>query len=172
MLTTNPSSFKVQILNGSGAQGIAAQAAAGLTSRGFDVAGTGNAPNFAYTNSVIEYPSTAEMAAVNTLKKELTNVTDLLDPTLAPGTVDLILGSDFAGLVPLAPGASPSPTVSASPHGPGVALRLAQSQSLRVGQRPGRLQRRHHRGGQLRQRQLGVLRTAEPLSRATATGWR
>ncbi len=115
VLTTNPSSFKVQILNGSGAQGIAAQAAAGLTSRGFDVAGTGNAPNFAYTNSVIEYPSTAEMAAVNTLKKELTNVTDLLDPTLAPGTVDLILGSDFAGLVPLAPGASPAPTVSASP---------------------------------------------------------
>ena len=64
---------------------------------------------------MIEYPSTAEMAAVNTLEKELTNVTDLLDPTLAPGTVDLILGSDFAGLVPLAPGASPSPTVSASP---------------------------------------------------------
>jgi LCP family protein required for cell wall assembly len=115
VLTTNPSSFKVQILNGSGAQGVAAQAATGLTSRGFDVAGTGNAPNFAYTNSVIEYPSTAEMAAVNTLRKELTNVTDLLDPTLAPGTVDLILGSDFAGLVPLAPGASPSPTVSASP---------------------------------------------------------
>src|SRR5579862_312547 len=115
VLTTNPSSFKVQILNGSGAQGIAAQAAAGLTSRGFVISGTGNAPNFAYTNSVIEYPSSAEMAAVNTLKKELTNVTDLLVPTLAPGTVDLILGSDFAGLVPQSPGASPSATVSPVP---------------------------------------------------------
>jgi hypothetical protein len=115
VLTTNPSSFKVEILNGSGAQGIAAQAAAGLTSRGFVVTGTGNAPNFAYTNSVIEYPSSAEMAAVNTLKKELTNVTDLLVPTLASGTVDLILGSDFAGLVPQSPGASPSATVSPLP---------------------------------------------------------
>jgi LCP family protein required for cell wall assembly len=115
VLTTNPSSFKVQILNGSGTAGIAAQAATGLTSRGFDVTGTGNAASFAYTNSVIEYPSTAEMAAVNTLKKELTNVTDLLDPALAPGTVELILGSDFAGLVPLGPGASPSPTVTGSP---------------------------------------------------------
>ncbi len=114
VLTTNPSSFKLQILNGSGAQGIAAQAAAGLTSRGFDVTGTGNAPNFAYTNSVIEYPSTAEMAAVNTLKKELTNVTDLLDPTLAPGTLDLILGSDFTSLAPPGGAASPSPTVSPS----------------------------------------------------------
>ena len=42
---------------------------------------------------MIEYPSTAEMAEVNTLKAELTNVTDLLDPTLAPGTVALVLGS-------------------------------------------------------------------------------
>jgi LCP family protein required for cell wall assembly len=115
VLTTNPASFKIQILNGSGTAGIAAQAAAELTSRGFVVTGTGNAASFAYTNSVIEYPSTAEMAAVNTLKKELTHVTDLLDPSLATGTVDLILGSDFAGLVPQGPGASPSPTVSASP---------------------------------------------------------
>ena len=115
VLTTNPASFKVQILNGSGIAGLATQAAAGLTSRGFVVTGTGNAASFAYTNSVIEYPSTAEMAAVNTLKRELTHVTDLLDPSLAPGTVDLILGSDYAGLVPQGPGASPSPIVSASP---------------------------------------------------------
>jgi len=114
VLTTNPSDVKVQILNGSGVQGIAAQAAAGLTSRGFDVTGTGNAASFAYTNSVIEYPSAAEMPAVNTLKKELTNVTGLLDASLAPGTVDLILGSDFTGLVPQGPGASPSATPAAS----------------------------------------------------------
>ena len=114
VLTTNPGNVKVKILNGSGTAGIAAQAAVGLTSRGFDVTGTGNAASFAYTNSVIEYPSTAEMAAVNTLKQELTNVTDLLDPTLAPGTVELILGSDFTGLVPQGPAASPSPTVSGS----------------------------------------------------------
>jgi LCP family protein required for cell wall assembly len=115
VLTTNPSNVKVQILNGSGVHGIAAQAAVGLTSRGFDVTGTGNAASFAYTNSVIEYPSAAEMAAVNTLKMELTNVTDLLEPSVAPGTVDLVLGSDFTGLVPQAPAVSPSPTASGSP---------------------------------------------------------
>ncbi len=114
VLTTSPSSFKVTVLNGSGVTGIAAQAAAGLTSRGFDVTGTGNAASFAYTNSVIEYPSAAEMAAVNTLHKELTDVTDLLDASLAPGTVELILGSEFTGLVPQGPTASPSATPAAS----------------------------------------------------------
>jgi LCP family protein required for cell wall assembly len=114
VLTANPSDVKVKILNGSGVQGIAAQAAGELTSRGFDVTGTGNAASFAYTNSVIEYPSAAELAAVNTLQKELTNVTDLLDTSLAPGTVELILGSDFTGLAPQGPGASPSATPAAS----------------------------------------------------------
>jgi hypothetical protein len=100
VLTTSPSNVKVKILNGSGEPDIASQAATGLTGRGFDVTGTGNAASFAYTNSVIEYASTADMAAVNTLKQELTNVTDLQDSTLPPGTVELILGSDFTGLVP------------------------------------------------------------------------
>jgi len=87
VLTTSPSNVKVQILNGSGAAGLATQAATGLTSRGFDVTGTGNAASFAYTNSVIEYATTADLAAVNTLKQQLTHVTDLQDSTLTPGTV-------------------------------------------------------------------------------------
>jgi len=115
VLTTSPSNVKVKILNGSGQQGIASQAAAALTSRGFDVTGTGNAASFAYTKSVIEYSSAADMAAVNTLKQELTNVTDLQDSTLTPGTVELILGSDFNGLVPQSSTASATPTTSATP---------------------------------------------------------
>src|SRR5580704_18948698 len=91
VLTTSPSNVKVKILNGSGEPDVARQAATGLTSRGFDVTGTGNAASFAYTNSVIEYASTTDMAAVNTLKRELTHVTDLQESTLTPGTVDLIL---------------------------------------------------------------------------------
>ena len=114
VLTTSPSNVKVKILNGSGDPGIASQAATGLTSRGFDVTGTGNAASFAYTNSVIEYASTTDLAAVNTLKQELTNVTDLQDSTLTPGTVELILGSDFTGLAP-----QDSPvTASATPTTP------------------------------------------------------
>jgi hypothetical protein len=64
------------------------------------VTGTGDAPNFAYTKSVIEYSTAADMPAVNTLMKQLTNVTSLQVPSLTPGTVDLILGSDFTGLTP------------------------------------------------------------------------
>jgi LCP family protein required for cell wall assembly len=111
-LLTTPSKVKVKVLNGSGVHGIASQAATALTSRGFDVTGTGNAASFAYTNSVIEYSSAADMAEVNTLKQVLANVTDLRDPSLRPGTLELILGSDFTGLTPAA---QSSPTPAAQP---------------------------------------------------------
>jgi LCP family protein required for cell wall assembly len=115
VLTTSPSNVKVKVLNGSGTAGIASQAASALTSRGFDVTGTGNAASFAYTKSVIEYASTADMAAVNTLKQELTNVTTLQDSTVTPGTVELILGSDFNGMVAQNPTSSVAPSTSATP---------------------------------------------------------
>jgi LCP family protein required for cell wall assembly len=121
---TTPANVKVKVLNGSGVAQVANSAAAGLTSRGFDVTGTGDAPNFAYTTSVIEYASAADMAAVNTLKKALTNVTTLQVPSLAPGTVDLILGSSFTGLASqtspasqatATPAVQPTSTFSSSP---------------------------------------------------------
>jgi LCP family protein required for cell wall assembly len=136
VLTTSPGNVNVKVLNGSGVSRVASAAAAGLTSRGFNVTGTGDAPNFAYTKSVIEYSSAADMAAVNTLKQELTDVTQLRVPSLVPGTVDLILGSDFTGLRPQAqqatatPAGQPSqssgasPSASASPSG---VASLAQS---------------------------------------------
>jgi LCP family protein required for cell wall assembly len=119
VLTTSPSKVKVEVLNGSGTPDVATQAATGLTSRGFDVTGTGDAASFAYTNSVIEYSSAAETAEVNTLKQEISNVTELLDAGLKPGTVELILGSDFTSLNPQVSSSasaqpSPSPTPSAS----------------------------------------------------------
>jgi len=127
VLTTSPSNVKVEILNGSGEATVASQAAAGLTRRGFDVTGTGDAPSYAYTESVIEYSSSADMAEVNTLRNELSNVTDLQDASLTPGTVELILGSDFTGLKTqpapagttpsVASSASTSPTPSASASG-------------------------------------------------------
>jgi len=134
VLTTSPSNVKVKILNGSGAVGVASQAASALTSRGFDVTGTGNAASFAYTKSVIEYGSTADMAAVNTLKQELTNVTTLQDSTLTRGTVELILGSDFAGLVQpgpgsATPGASVIPGTPASSATPGTSVSPGASPS-------------------------------------------
>jgi LCP family protein required for cell wall assembly len=118
VLTASPSKVKVKVLNGSGISGLADKAATGLASRGFDVTGTGDAAGSGYTSSVIEYSSAADLALVNTLKRELAHVTERRDASLAPGTVDLIVGSDFTGLTRLpaspSPSASPSPTASAS----------------------------------------------------------
>jgi len=56
---------------------------------------------------------------VNTLKKELTNVTTLRVASLTPGTVNLILGSSFTGLVRQAPQLSQAgATAATSPAAP------------------------------------------------------
>jgi LCP family protein required for cell wall assembly len=99
--TISPSKVTVEVLNGSAAQGIAASTAAALTSRGFKVAGTGNAANSAYATSVVEYASAADRPAARTLKGQLGNVTMRRDSSLTPGTVDLILGSSFTALKPV-----------------------------------------------------------------------
>ena len=114
VLTTSPSKVKLEVLNGSGASGTAGSAAAGLTARGFDVTGTGDAANFGYTGSVIEYSAAANKPAVNTLKKELAGVTIKQNHSLTPGTIELIIGANYTGLT-AQPAASPSPTPSASP---------------------------------------------------------
>jgi LCP family protein required for cell wall assembly len=132
VLTTSPGNVNVKVLNGSGVSRLAKMAAVGLTSRGFNVTGTGDAPNFAYIKSVIEYSTTADMPAVNTLKKELTDVTSRQVPSIAPGTVDLILGSDFTGLVPKAlqnPDVTATPTTGASQASSGASPSASASAS-------------------------------------------
>jgi LCP family protein required for cell wall assembly len=117
VLTTSPSDVKVQVLNGTGESGLAKQAADGLTRRGFDVTGTGDAANSAYIGSVIEYASAADLAMVNTLKKELDHVTVRQNASLTPGIIKLILGSSFTGLNALPVQPSPAPTADPAPTG-------------------------------------------------------
>lgn len=119
VLDVSPSKVRVQVLNGSGIGGVASQAATALTGRGFDVVGApadattpAGAPDFSYTTSVIRYASAADLPAADTLRKQLSSVRLKKDPRLAPGTVDLILGSSFTAL---APQGSSSPSASASP---------------------------------------------------------
>jgi LCP family protein required for cell wall assembly len=125
VLTTSPSDVKVEVLNGDGQQGAAVTAASALTARGFDVTGTGDAAAFDHTSSVIEYASAADLAAVNTLKQVLSGVTVVRDASVAPGTIELIVGSDYT-----APSTQPSPppSPSASTSTSTVAT-LAQSDS-------------------------------------------
>ena len=96
--TVSPAKVNVEVLNGSGLQGVAAEGSADLTSRGFNVVGSTNATNFNYTKSVVEYASAADLPAATTLEHEFSDVEILQVPTLTPGTVDVILGSDFTSL--------------------------------------------------------------------------
>jgi len=97
--TVSPSKVQLEVLNGSGALGVASTTATGLSNLGFTVIGTGDAPNgYSYTNSVIEYSSTAQLPEVNTLKKEVAGVQVKQVASLQAGTLSLILGSKFTGL--------------------------------------------------------------------------
>src|SRR5215831_18077593 len=111
--TVSPSKVQLEVLNGSGTVGIATTAASGLTNLGFNVIGTGDAPNgFGYTDSVIEYSSASQLPAVNTLKKEVAGVQVKQDSSLQAGTLSLILGSKFTGLATGQP-KSKGPSVAA-----------------------------------------------------------
>jgi LCP family protein required for cell wall assembly len=118
-----PSQVKVDVLNGSGGQLVAARAGSDLASRGFDVVGTGDASTFGYTSSLIEYAAASDLPAVNTLKTQLSNVQVAHDPALTPGTVTLIIGSSFSAL-----NAQPSSAPSSSPSSQPSVSSLSQAE--------------------------------------------
>jgi LCP family protein required for cell wall assembly len=104
--TVSPSQVQLEVLNGSGTVGVATTTATGLANLGFNVIGTGDAPNgFSYTDSVIEYSSATQLPAVNTLKKELAGARVRQVGNLQAGTLNLIIGSKFTGLT----GSKPKP---------------------------------------------------------------
>ena len=110
------SSVHVEVLNGSGLNGAAGQAASALARRGFGVTGTGDAASFGYTRSVIDYADRAQRAAARTLAAQVPGSVLRRDQALAAGTIQLIVGSGYTGLAPRqASTASPSPSASASP---------------------------------------------------------
>jgi LCP family protein required for cell wall assembly len=106
--TISPSQVQVQVLNGSSGVSLVAQAAAALTSRGFQVLGTGYATSLGYHTPVIEYSSAADLPAANTLRQQFSSVKVKQVAGLAPGTIQVILGSGFTALAP------PQPTSQAA----------------------------------------------------------
>ncbi len=102
------SDVSVEVLNGSGVQGVAGTTSAALTARGFHVLGaesaltSAGAPDFSYVNSVVQYGSTADLAAARTVAAQVKGVTLQLNSSVTAGTIDLILGSAFTTLAPQA----------------------------------------------------------------------
>jgi hypothetical protein len=112
------SSVQVQVLNGTGQAGLAAQTAQQLKALGFDVVSIGDAP---YTSTTtVNYAGLAQADSAYTLGTALSNfpagqntLADPVNQAGSPGTVTLILGADFAGVNQPAP-AAPTPTAKAS----------------------------------------------------------
>jgi LCP family protein required for cell wall assembly len=92
-----PSSVKVHVLNGSGTVGLAAKAAASLTSAGYTVLGTGNADSSSYTQTQIRY-GTGASAAAAALAAKVPGAATNASSSVPAGTVQLVLGTDWSGL--------------------------------------------------------------------------
>jgi anionic cell wall polymer biosynthesis LytR-Cps2A-Psr (LCP) family protein len=96
--TVSPAKVSVQVLNGSGVNGVAGAAATALTAKGFTVTGTGPAASYSYTSTTIQYSSAAQLPQVNTLKAALGSAVAQKDTALGAGSINLILGANYHGL--------------------------------------------------------------------------
>jgi LCP family protein required for cell wall assembly len=93
------SSVSVEVLNGSGVYGIAGTTSTALGKRGFHVLGATSAPSFSYTQSIVQYNSTADLAAARTVAAQIPSSVTLQESSTVPaGTISLIIGSDFTAL--------------------------------------------------------------------------
>ncbi|MER5551560.1 LCP family protein [Streptomyces sp. NPDC002793] len=86
----------VQVLNGSGVPGQAAEVAETLRAAGYGITGTGNAPAAA-AKTAVTYPLGLEKQA-GVLASRVPGVTAEPDPHAASGTVTLVVGADFDGI--------------------------------------------------------------------------
>ena len=116
-LPTEPAGrVKVRVLNGAGSPGLAGRTARGLRKLGFDVTGVANATPT--TATAVNYSGIAQADSAYTLMTALKSppfAQNLLSepaPQLGkPGTVTLILGTDFAGV-----NRPPKPSTGKSGH--------------------------------------------------------
>ncbi|MEI4281342.1 LCP family protein [Klenkia terrae] len=95
--TVAPADVAVAVFNGSGTAGLAASTADQLAAAGFVVGSTGNADSNAYTLTEIRYAE-GDAALANTLAAAIPGASTAQSDDAAPGTLQLVLGSDFAGV--------------------------------------------------------------------------
>ncbi|MGY1708220.1 LCP family protein [Geodermatophilus sp. SYSU D00758] len=110
--TVAPSQVSVEVFNGSGVPGLAAEAAAELEGAGFTVSSTGNADATDYEVTEIRHAAGDE-ALARTLADRIPGATTVESEDPATGTVHLVLGSDFNGV-----GQAVTPPAPAAPSEP------------------------------------------------------
>ncbi|SET77667.1 LCP family protein [Geodermatophilus poikilotrophus] len=110
--TVAPLVVTVDVYNGSGTPGLAAEAAGALRTAGFAVGSTGNADSTDYTRTVVRHAAGDEALAA-TLAATLPGAVVEAGEDATSGTVELVLGSDFNGVGQAVTPPAPSEPVQA-----------------------------------------------------------
>lgn len=115
--TVPPASVQVQVLNGSGATGQAAQTAQELRTAGFGVTTYGDASSYTYQSSIISY-GPGHAAQARTLAAHVEGGAQVqADPSLQGPAVVLTTGSSFQGISASGTSAPTTTTTTTAPSG-------------------------------------------------------
>jgi len=115
-LIVAPSHIRVRVLNGTGQPGVAHKVADALAAEGFNIVGVGDADSSAYTTTFVRY-GTEKNESSETLAAAVPGSTRQLDGSLG-SVLQLVVGSNYSGVVPVqisnagVPTPSPSPTAT------------------------------------------------------------
>ena len=109
-----PGTIRVRVLNGSGQGGQASKASLGLQKAGFSVSGTGDAPSFQFSRTLVRY-GTGQRDKALVLQAYVDGGAQIVEDTkLQGGDLQLVTGSTFVGIrtpgTTAAPGASTTTT--------------------------------------------------------------
>lgn len=95
-LSYSPEKTTVDVVNDTDINGLAASVSKVLTAKGFTAGAVGNNDGGRVTNSQVQAAKTDDLGA-QAISKELGNLPVVEDATLAPGTVRVVLSSDYTG---------------------------------------------------------------------------
>jgi LCP family protein required for cell wall assembly len=95
-LSYSPEKTTADVVNDTDINGLAGSVQQVLTSKGFTAGAVGNNEGAHVTNSQVQVAKTDDLGA-QAISKELGNLPIVEDATLAPGTVRVVLSSDYTG---------------------------------------------------------------------------
>jgi LCP family protein required for cell wall assembly len=112
-LIVAPSHIRVRVLNGTGTPGIAHKVAQALAAEGFQIVGVSDADSSGYTTTFVRYGTTKNESS-ETLAAAVPGSVRQLDGSLG-GVLQLVVGTNYSGVVPVQVSATGVPTPSPSP---------------------------------------------------------
>lgn len=106
--TVAPGDVSVDVLNGSGVDAVALKAANALGQSGYKVVHTGDADTYNYKETVVKYAPGRQAKATLVRDSLVAGAIVQSDATLVTSDVSVILGTDYAGVIPTNSPAAPS----------------------------------------------------------------